>query len=131
MRIAPSLRKLIRFRENPHRLGLSFGLGIFLGIIPGTGALVAAAAAAALRLNLPLMVAGALLTNPLTTPLVYGTGYLVGGFVLGNLLPEVPWMRLASQTAVGTTVLGVVVGGLGYLLVWALVLLRRSHASGH
>ncbi len=101
-----------------------------MGIIPGTGALAAAAVAAVLRLNLPLMVAGALLTNPLTTALVYGTGYLLGGFVLGDLLPEAPWMRVASQTAVGTTVLGAAVGGLGYLLVWAMVLLRRSHASG-
>ena len=110
---------------HPHRLALAFGLGVALGIIPGTGAIAAAAVAALFRLNLPVMVAGALLTNPLTTPFVYASSYFLGHWILGNQITSGMITRILLTTIVGNLILAVSLGLIGYLLVWLAVSLIR------
>lgn len=124
------LKPLINFKGTPHKLALAFGLGVALGVIPATGAIVAAAVATVLKLNLPLMVAGALLTNPITTPLVYAGSFLLGHWLLGDLLPEGAISRLLLGTAAGNLVLAAGLGVSGYLVVLGIALgLRRSQAA--
>lgn len=115
------LKPLINFRETPHRLALAFGVGVALGVIPGTGAVVAAVVAALFRLNLPLMVSGALLTNPLTAPFVYVTSYFLGHWLLGDWLPAGTISRILLGTAAGGLILAMSLGLIGYLLVLAIV----------
>lgn len=110
------LRAILTFQETPHRIGLALGLGLALGVLPGTGATAAAAVAAVFRLNLPLMVLGALAVNPLTTPLVYAASYFVGHFLLGTLLPIQRISRFVTATVVGGIVLAVAAGMAGYLV---------------
>ena len=126
------LKPLVDFKETPHELGLAFGFGVFLGIIPGTGAIAAAACAAFLRLNLPLMVAGALLTNPVTTPFVYGASYLIGKRVLGSFVPAWSGFRIVLQTLTGNLILAVGLGLVGYLVIFCFVgLLRLRRGSSY
>ncbi len=115
------IRSLFRFRGNPHKVALAFALGVALGVIPGTGALVAAGAAALLRLNLPVMVAGALVTNPLTTPLIYGGSYALGRWMMGDWLPSSRLGKLLLGTLAGNMVLAFVMAGVAYLALWGLV----------
>jgi uncharacterized protein (DUF2062 family) len=110
-------------------LGLSFGLGVALGVIPGTGALIAAVCAALFRLNLPLMVSGAFLTNPLTAPFVYLGSFFLGQWLLGSRLPNAALPRLALGTLTGNLILAVGLGGLGYLVVLGLATSIRAHRS--
>ena len=123
------LKALLNFQDTPHRLGLAFGLGVTLGILPGTGALVAAACAPLLRLNLPLMVAGTFLTNPLTMVFVYGGSYALGRRVLGEVT-TIPWVgaRVVAQALVGNLLLATGLGLLGYLVVAGVVVLLRARA---
>ncbi len=116
---------VIDFKGTPHQLACAFGLGVALGIIPGTGALAAAATASVLRLNLPLMVAGALLTNPVTTPFVYAGSYLLGRRLLGNALPLWPAAKVLLAILIGNLILAIGLGLLGYGMALCFFLLVR------
>ena len=119
-------KSLLHFRESPHRLALAFGLGGFLGIVPGTGAIAAAVCATVLRLNLPVMVAGSLLTNPVTAPFVYIGSYLLGKWVLGERLPSGLVPRILLGTVTGNLILAVLLGVIGYFVVWSGVTFYRA-----
>lgn len=114
------IRSLFRLRGSPHKVALAFALGVALGVIPGTGALVAAGAAALLRLNLPVMVAGALVTNPITTPFIYGGSYALGHWMLGDWLPSSRLGKVLLGTVAGNMVLAFLMAGVAYLALWGL-----------
>jgi hypothetical protein len=121
--------------DTPHRLALTFALGILLGVLPGTGAIVAAGVATAMQLSVPLAVAGALVTNPLTAPLVYGASYLIGRWMLGDQVVEHVILRIGLTTIAGNAILALAMAVVGYAAVLALATryqaLRRRHAPRH
>ena len=122
------LLPLLRFRGSPHTLALAFGLGVAIGVIPGTGGFIAAGCAALLRLNLPVMVAGALVTNPFTAPFLYMVSYRLGKWLLGSWLPEPLPYRLLVGTITGNLLLALGLGLAGYGVVrfWVMARRRRS-----
>jgi len=120
------LKSLVNFQETPHRLALAFGIGVALGIIPGTGAVAAGVLAAFFKLNFPLMVAGALLTNPFTTPFVYLISYLIGHWLLGSWLPDGRIARLVLSIMTGGPVLALLMGIASYFFVRIFVKLVRA-----
>lgn len=131
-----SLSKLIRGTpDTPPRLAFAFALGILLGVLPGTGAIVAAGVATALRLSVPLAVGGALVTNPLTAPLVYGASYLIGRWLLGDQVAEHVILRIGLTTIAGNAILALVMAVVGYAAVLALATRyqaqKRRHAPHH
>lgn len=131
MRLRDRFRQGSSFHDPAPRLALAFGLGVFLGILPGTGALVAAALAAALRLNLPLMVGGALLNNPVTTPLVYWASFALGRRLLGSEVAEGLFRRFVVPTLAGNLLLSVAFGLIAYAAAWCLVVwIRLRRVSG-
>lgn len=114
-------RPLFRFRGSPRKVAFAFALGVALGVIPGTGAIVAAGAATLFRLNLPVMVAGALITNPLTTPFIYTGSYALGHWLLGDRLPESKVGKVLLGTLVGNMILAFVMALVAYFVVWGIV----------
>ena len=126
---------MVSVADSPHRLALAFAMGILLGVLPGTGAVVAAGVAAALRMNVPLAVAGALVTNPLTTPLVYGGSYLIGRWLLGDRVAEHVILRIGLTTIAGNVVLAAGMAAVGYAAVLFLAARyqskKRRHAARH
>ena len=120
------LRPLFDFKGSPHEVGMAFGLGIFLGVLPGTGAIAAAFVATALRLNLPIMVAGALLTNPLTAPFLYIASYALGHWLFGAHLPANVVANALLSTVAGNLILSTALAIIGYLVAFGLVGLRRK-----
>lgn len=123
------LKRWSRWKDTPHRLALAFGLGVALGIIPGTGAILAAGLAVLIRLNLPAMVAGALLTNPITGPFVYAASYFLGHWLLGEWLPADKISRILLGTLTGNLILALLLGLTGYLLIRLFFFLRRKRRS--
>lgn len=120
------LKPLFTVRGRPHELALAFGLGVTLGVMPGTGTVAAAVCASVLRLNLPVMVAGSLLMNPLTAAFIYLGGYRIGQRLFGGWLPDGGVARVVTAGALGTALLSVAAGLVGYLLALALVTLLRA-----
>jgi len=119
-------KPLFHFRGPPHHLALAFGIGIFLGVFPGTGAVAAAFVATALRLNLPIMVAGALLTNPLTAPFLYIASYALGHWLFGAHLPSNALANVLLSTVAGNLILSACLAVIGYLVAFGLASLRRK-----
>lgn len=76
------LKHLFTLNDDPHDLALGFGLGIFLGILPGTGPLAALICAQFLRVNRAAAFFGALLTNTWFSLVVLGLSAHVGAKVM-------------------------------------------------
>ena len=107
-------------------MATALGVGVFIGVIPGTGLIAAAVVAAILRLNLPITVAGSCLTNPVTMPLIYGAGAMIGHRVFGENVGFQQMAKFLLHTVVGTCVLAVFLGIAAYLFAIGCVLLVRS-----
>lgn len=55
--------KLIKINDTPQRVALGLALGVFLGLIPGTGSIAAITLAIVFRLNRFAAITGSLITN--------------------------------------------------------------------
>jgi uncharacterized protein len=92
---SPGLRWLAPFLANPKlwqwsRRGVAAGLaiGLFIGLlVPAAQMPIAAALAVLLRVNLPVALAGTLVTNPVTFAPIYFAAYLLGSWATGISAP--------------------------------------------
>lgn len=130
-RLQRSLRMLLQLEDTPHRLGLAFGIGLYIAFFPiwGIHTLMALGLASLLRLSRAAMVLGAWLNNPWTAAPFYAAGTVLGCWLLGVPAAGLAsFSRLAEQDGllgalrpylwpfvVGNTVVGVVLGAAGYL----------------
>jgi uncharacterized protein (DUF2062 family) len=77
------LEKLLAVKDNPHRTATSFAVGVFLGILPGTGPIAALTAAHFLRLNRPIALLGSLVTNTWLSILTFVLSIRFGASIMG------------------------------------------------
>lgn len=75
--------------HNPHKLALSFALGIFVGlVIPmGLQTITALPIALLFRCNIFVVYLASLITNPVTAVFIYLTMFKIGEFITGNYIP--------------------------------------------
>jgi len=78
--------KLFRIDDSPHKIALGFGLGVFLGVMPGMGLIAALAIAIIIKVNRIAALLGSILTNTwLSIPVFFlavRTGSAVTGVVM-------------------------------------------------
>ncbi|MDD5669514.1 MAG: DUF2062 domain-containing protein, partial [Candidatus Omnitrophica bacterium] len=55
--------KIFRINDTPRKIAFGFGLGVFLGILPGTGPVASVIVAAFLHANKAAALLGSLITN--------------------------------------------------------------------
>lgn len=84
--------KLFKINDTPQRIALGFGLGVFLGIIPGTGPIAALFLAFILRLNRAATLIGSLLTN---TWLSVATFFL--SIKVGSVIMKLNWQGVRND----------------------------------
>jgi len=114
----------------PSRETLAGGLalGLFIGCTPTMGAQIILAGMAAyfLKVNIPLALAGSLITNPFTAAIVYPLEYRLGVWLVG--VPEAGelegyngmlrnFARYAKPLWIGSLVMGSVAAAVAYALV--------------
>jgi uncharacterized protein (DUF2062 family) len=75
--------KLFRINDNPHRIALGFGLGVFSGIFPGTGPLAAFFLAIIFRANRAAALIGSILTNTWISLLSFILAVKAGAWLFG------------------------------------------------
>lgn len=75
--------KLVKANDTPQRLSLGLGIGVFSGILPGTGPVFALFLAWVLRLNRASALAGSLLTNTWLSIVVLLLSIKAGSAVFG------------------------------------------------
>lgn len=147
--LARALKLLLHVEDTPHRIALSFGIGVWIAFFPiwGIHTLMALGLAFALRLSRAAMLIGAYLNNPWTLVPFYTAGTLVGCWMLGvpaesfaldgslghRALLESLILTLRPYLwpfVVGNTVLGVAGGVVSYLSLRFALERRRAAVAG-
>ncbi len=138
-------RAILHLQDTPHRIALAFGLGVFIAFSPllGIHTGLALGLAFLFRLSRVAILAGAWINNPWTLAPMFLAGTALGCAILGVAplsLEAIDWslkgrvfyaalwegMRpLLLPFVVGNTILGVIGGGLSYLVVRSLMERRR------
>ena len=138
-RVGHAVKQLLQIEDTPHRIALSFGIGVWISFFPiwGIHTAMALGLAFALRLSRAAMVVGAWVNNPWTALPFYSAGTLLGCWLLGvpfEVELTLDWEVLRPYLwpfIVGNTVVGVVGGVLGYVVLrWILERRRRAQPSG-
>ena len=75
--------KLVKIDDSPQRIALGFGLGVFLGILPGTGPVASLGLAFLLRVNRVAALAGSVLTNTWLSVVTFVFSIKIGSAILG------------------------------------------------
>jgi uncharacterized protein len=148
-RVRRALQVLLHVDDTPHRIALSFAIGVLIAFSPllGIHTLLALGIAFAFRLSRVAILLGAYINNPWTLAPLYLAGTVVGCAILGvstEGLAELDWslhgMAFYSHLAdalrpylwpflLGNTVLGVAGALLGYLILRRLFERRRAAAT--
>jgi uncharacterized protein (DUF2062 family) len=81
--------KLFRINDTPQKIALGFGIGVFLGIIPGTGPVAALLVASFLHINCAAAVFGSLFTNTWTSILT-----ILFSIKLGSAIMKLSWQEV-------------------------------------
>ncbi len=84
------LEKWKSFRENlfnqkthPHDIAFAFGLGIFIGVLPGVDLLLGFLVLLFFRINKIALIAGMAMINPFTAPFIYALSFQIGKSLVG------------------------------------------------
>ena len=75
--------QLVTLDDAPHKIAFGFGLGVFLGILPGTGPAAALAISFIFKVNRLAAVTGSLLTNTWLSVAAFVFAAQIGSFLLG------------------------------------------------
>ena len=75
--------KLIKIDDTPHKIAIGFGLGVFAGIMPFAGPVIAVFLAALFRVNRVSAFLGGLLTNTWITVVAFFFSIKIGSFIFG------------------------------------------------
>lgn len=137
--------KLYRINDTPHKIALGFGLGVFLGVMPGVGIIAAIVLAWLLRLNRIAALLGTLLTNTWISFVTLLLSIKVGSAIMGldwhlvygnwkSLLKSFSWQKVFTVSfleifrpvAVGYAIVSFCLGVLAYIAALALIVKVRN-----
>ena len=76
--------RFVLMDDSQQRIAVGFGVGVFLGILPGTGPLAALAVSWLLRLNKAATVLGAVLTNTWLSFVTFAVALKIGSRLTGS-----------------------------------------------
>jgi uncharacterized protein (DUF2062 family) len=148
-RLRRAFEVLFHVEDSPHRIALSFGLGVFIAFSPllGLHTAMALGIALAFRLSKGAIIVGIYVNNPWTIAPMYMAGTLLGCFLLGVSPDELTHLRfdqhgwafyrsLAEQLepylwpfVLGNTLLGIAFGLLAYSILRRVLERRRRTAT--
>lgn len=75
--------KLVRTNDTPQRIAVGFGLGVFTGILPGTGPIAAVFLASLARVNRATALLGSLATNTWLSFVTFLISIKIGSSITG------------------------------------------------
>lgn len=132
-RFRTTLTQVLRIEDTPHRLALTFAVGVFIGMSPliGIHTVIALALAWILGLNRVVILSGVFINNPWSMIPIYTFSTWIGTVILDTdlAMTGVDWRRITIGTVVsdfgqlilpfvvGTLLVGTVAALLGYAIV--------------
>ncbi|MDD2689984.1 MAG: DUF2062 domain-containing protein [Candidatus Omnitrophica bacterium] len=143
--------KIFRINDTPQKIALGLGLGVFSGIMPGMGPLIAITLALILRSNRASALLGSLLTNTWISFLTFFLALKTGSLALGtdwqvtyqnwiNFLAGFRWLDLFKVSILkiilpiitGYLIIAFCLGLLAYVVTLTIILImktQRKYAS--
>lgn len=128
------LRAILRIKDKPHKIALSFSAGVFIGMSPflGMHTLLGVIVAWLFRLNTFTIIAGVYVTNPWTIVPIYAFSTWTGAQCLGvkQIIPEIDWSTITLSTFInelsfllmpfifGTLLIGLLSGIISYIIIF-------------
>ena len=128
--------KLFRINDTPQKIALGFGIGVFLGVLPGAGPIAAFTLALLLKVNRAGALLGSVLTNTWLSIPVFLLSLKAGAMITGVryqdlhrdwllLIKDFQWASLFDvgahkillPTMVGYAVVSFVIAVIAYLIV--------------
>jgi uncharacterized protein (DUF2062 family) len=140
-RLRDRFGQLLTIDDTPHRIAVTFAVGLFLGISPFLGfhSVIALAFAWAFRLNRVVIFTGVFVTNPWSIVPIYTFCTWIGTLVLGteNITAGFDWKSLGivdlyklgallKPFFVGTLLVGLISSVLGYFVIRTAV--KKAHS---
>ena len=139
--------KLVKIDDSPQRIALGFGLGVFCGILPGTGPLAAVALALIFHVNKIAAFTGGFLTNTWLSVVTFVLAVKLGSVVTGadwndvyekckgiiqdfsfEKLKTVPFSEIILPLLIGYAVIGLISGAFAYFIA-ILVMQKRQKTT--
>ncbi len=130
--------------DSPQKVAIAFGLGVFLGILPGPGPIAALGLAWLLRLNKAAALLGSVLTNAWLSVVTFPLALKIGASLTGvrwqdiqekakDLFVHFSWQafwdvsltQILKPLLLGYTVVGFCCGLLGYVGILIFFACRR------
>ncbi|OGX15206.1 MAG: hypothetical protein A2166_00245 [Omnitrophica WOR_2 bacterium RBG_13_41_10] len=107
--------KLFRIHDTPQKIAGGLGLGVFMGILPGTGPLAALVLSLLLKVNRAAALLGSLITNTWLSIVTFLLAVKIGGRIMNldwhklqeqwlHLLKNFHWASLFQPSVIGITV---------------------------
>jgi uncharacterized protein (DUF2062 family) len=148
-RLGRAFQVLFHVEDTPHRIALSFALGVFIAFSPllGLHTVMALGIAIAFRLSKAAIIVGIYVNNPWTIAPMYMGGIVIGCYLLGVSTDDLVGLHfeghgwalyrtLAHQLrpylwpfVLGNTLLGIAFGLLGYFVLRRVLERRAKPAS--
>jgi len=149
-RVRRTVQMLLHLEDTPHRTAVAFGLGLWLAFFPilGIHTGLALLIAFLFRLNRAALLVGVYFSNPWTVAPLYIAGTMLGCAVLGvptEGLEAIDWDLHGAQFyralaaslrpylwpfVMGNTVLGVLAGLIGYVILRFVLERKRAPQTG-
>jgi len=141
--------QLFKIDDGAQRIALGFGLGIFLGILPGTGPIAALFCALFLRVNRAATLIGALITNTWLSIVTFLLAIKIGSAITGMdwqlirdqltaLTKTFSWasifklsaLEIMLPLALGYAIIGFSLGFMAYLITLIIIRMRSKDVTG-
>jgi uncharacterized protein (DUF2062 family) len=136
------LREVVRVKDSPRKIAISFAIGVLIGMSPflGIHTVMGIIVAWLFKLNKFVTIIGVYITNPWTIVPIYTFATWFGAKLLGidSIIPSINWndIKLADiikelgtllwPFVVGTTLLGFLSAIVGYIVVYHAVVRNRD-----
>lgn len=137
--------KLFRINDSPQKIALGAGLGVFSGILPGTGPIAAVCLAFIFRANRAAALLGSLITNTWLSFFIFLPAIKTGSFMLGlqweeahqqclwifanprwRQLAGLSFLRFILPAIIGYLIIGFILGAVIYLITLAAMKISKE-----
>ncbi len=136
--------QLFKIDDTAQRTAFGFGLGVFLGLLPGTGPIAALFCAIFLRVNRAATLLGALLTNTWISVVTFLLAVKIGSAIIGTdwqiisrelaFLVKSNWLNLFKLSVlkiilpviIGYLIIGLFLGIMSYCITLIIITLVKK-----
>ena len=113
--------KLFRINDTPQRIAIGLGLGVFSGVLPGTGPVAALGLAFIFRVNRASALLGSIITNTWLSIPAFLLSVKVGAWLTGLNYHEVQAHKLIGPILIGYFAVAACIGFVCYVATLAAV----------